>query len=238
VIGSRLVLAALVGLMLTLAGVTDSPPPRPPAPPADAPDFPELMKRVAKEYLAYGRVDDEMRWAPWLCRMPLPGLARFSASGDDATHGCKLYSLFARDHPGYLKVAQTRAAAVGQVLVKQSWAPVEVAASDRTADRGAVDYAKVIHTPPPPGGPKSSFNPGDHFYPYARQGDKLFKADRLAGLFIMAKLDPATPGTDAGWVYGTVTADGKTVTAAGRVESCLKCHQEAPHDRLFGLPGR
>lgn len=53
-------------------------------------------------------------------------------------------------------------------------------------------------------------------------------------LFIMAKLDPKTAGTDQGWVYGTVTPDGKTVTAAGRVESCMKCHQAARHDRLFG----
>jgi hypothetical protein len=52
----------------------------------------------------------------------------------------------------------------------------------------------------------------------------------------MFKLDPKTPGTDEGWVYGTVSADGKQVTSAGRVESCMRCHQKAPHDRLFGLP--
>jgi hypothetical protein len=51
----------------------------------------------------------------------------------------------------------------------------------------------------------------------------------------MFKLEPGTPGTDAGWVYGTVTPDGKQVTSAGRVESCMGCHQDAPHDRLFGL---
>jgi hypothetical protein len=52
----------------------------------------------------------------------------------------------------------------------------------------------------------------------------------------MFKLDPSTPGTDRGWAYGTVTADGKQVTSAGRVESCMRCHRKAPHDRLFGLP--
>jgi hypothetical protein len=55
-----------------------------------------------------------------------------------------------------------------------------------------------------------------------------------ADLFIMFKLAPATPGTDEGWVYGTVKGDGKTVTAAGRLASCMSCHIEAPHDRLFG----
>ena len=52
----------------------------------------------------------------------------------------------------------------------------------------------------------------------------------------MFKTDPQTPGTDEGWVYGTVTPDGQQVTSAGRVESCMMCHQGAPHDRLFGLP--
>jgi hypothetical protein len=47
-------------------------------------------------------------------------------------------------------------------------------------------------------------------------------------------MDPKTPGTDNGWVYGTVTADGKQVTSAGRVKSCMACHQRAPNDRVFG----
>jgi hypothetical protein len=62
----------------------------------------------------------------------------------------------------------------------------------------------------------------------------VYKAAKPAGLFVMMKLDPKTPGTDAGWVYGTLSADGKAVTAAGKVESCMKCHQDAKHDRLFG----
>jgi hypothetical protein len=52
----------------------------------------------------------------------------------------------------------------------------------------------------------------------------------------MFKVDPKTKDTDNGWVYGTVTADGKKVTSSGKVESCMKCHQDAPHDRVFGLP--
>ena len=42
------------------------------------------------------------------------------------------------------------------------------------------------------------------------------------------------PDTDEGWVYGTVSSDGQTVTSAGRVASCMNCHQEAQHGRLFG----
>ena len=51
----------------------------------------------------------------------------------------------------------------------------------------------------------------------------------------MFKAPPRTIGTDNGWVYGTVTSDGKTVTSAGRVATCMNCHKEAKHDRLFGL---
>lgn len=54
-------------------------------------------------------------------------------------------------------------------------------------------------------------------------------------LFIMTKLAPATKDTDEGWIYGTVTPDGKIVTSSGRVESCMKCHIQAKNDRLFGL---
>jgi hypothetical protein len=52
----------------------------------------------------------------------------------------------------------------------------------------------------------------------------------------MFRLDPSTPDTDAGWVYATVTPDGQ-VTSAGRVASCMGCHEtSATHERLFGVP--
>jgi len=53
------------------------------------------------------------------------------------------------------------------------------------------------------------------------------------GVYVMTKVG-AGDGTDAGWIYGTVTADG-TVTSAGKVASCIGCHEGAPHERLFGL---
>ena len=55
------------------------------------------------------------------------------------------------------------------------------------------------------------------------------------GLFIMLKMPPQTVGTDEGWIYGTVTPDGKTVTGSGRMASCMSCHLSAPHGRLFGV---
>ncbi|MCW5823891.1 MAG: cytochrome P460 family protein [Cyanobacteria bacterium TGS_CYA1] len=61
------------------------------------------------------------------------------------------------------------------------------------------------------------------------------KPEKQSSIFIMTKMDPLTKNTDNGWIYGTVTPDGKTVTSAGRVETCMKCHLETKNDRLFGL---
>ena len=52
------------------------------------------------------------------------------------------------------------------------------------------------------------------------------------GLFVMTKV--GGEGTDAGWIYGTIGPEG-TVTSAGLVATCMGCHVDAPHDRLFGL---
>jgi hypothetical protein len=172
--------------------------------------FQEKVKAAAAAYILFGRVDDETRWAPELCRQPLPGQARFSRSSDETTHGQKLYSLFAKNRDAYM-AAPGMAAPVGQVIVKQSWAPEE---------------AKDVKAVP-------EITLGD-FNPYAKRDGKVYKASKLVGLYIMMKLDPKTADTDEGWIYGTVTADGETVTSAGRVESCMKCH-ETKKDRLFGL---
>ena len=57
-----------------------------------------------------------------------------------------------------------------------------------------------------------------------------------AGLFIMFRLDPATPDNDEGWVYATVSPSGR-VTGSGRVASCMGCHEtSAIHERLYGVP--
>jgi hypothetical protein len=119
---------------------------------------------------------------------------------------------------------------VGQVVVKEAWAPEEVpAGTPQTPVRRAARVRR--------GGAVEEVQ--EEFLPYARGADgKFYHAKEKAALFIMLKLEPGTPGTDEGWVYGTVTPDGKRVTAAGRLESCMGCHQDAPHDRLFGVAKR
>jgi hypothetical protein len=76
----------------------------------------------------------------------------------------------------------------------------------------------------------------ESWYPAAEVNGNPAASEKQGGLFIMMKLDPKSPGSDNGWVYGTVTSDGKTVTSAGRVQSCMGCHVSATNDRLFGLP--
>jgi hypothetical protein len=197
--------------------------------PAAAPLLPferELLA-AARDYRSWKRVSDKANWAPTLCRIaPLAG-AQHSRSDDGDTHGRKLYFLFARDADTYVNLpwledtaevlAMTSRQLVGEVVVKQSFVPVEV-------PRDSV--------------PKLAANgPGDRVIPedYAVDGEHAFRTGAAAGLYVMLKLDPGTPGTDQGWVYGTLTADGSKVTAAGRIASCMECHESAPHERLFGM---
>lgn len=162
---------------------------------ANDPAFQKSLLTIASEYQSYGKVDDMSRWAPWLCAAPPPPKARISKSGDEGTHGKKVYYLFAKNRDSYMN---KEPGATGQVIVKESWLPNLAEGVDPTS-------------------------------PAARK--PVSKQD----LFIMFKTDPKTPNTDEGWVYGTVTSDGKTVTSAGRVQSCMGCHTTAPHGRLFGL---
>jgi hypothetical protein len=218
---TRTLLIALVGCGIGLCGTG-----HPGDPPADEASVRRELLEIAANYRTWGRVDDEARWAPELCRMPMPPRAHLSDSTDEQTHGRKLYSLFARDRHAYARLAPGQTVKVGQVVVKQSWVPEEVTGkeADEARTRGPGT--------PTPARPEERT---DGFYPYAVRDGKVFKAVKVSGLFVMMKLDPKTPGTDDGWVYATLTADGKTITAAGRIESCMNCHVQAKGDRLFGL---
>lgn len=220
--------------------------------------FDARLLEIAKEYPRYGRVDDESRWAPELCRLPNPSTARFSQSDDPATHGEKLYFLFAKHRAEYIRLAPKPSATdetpdkatpkvidaesksrpaggtyLGQVVVKEAWKAKEVPADEKP--KPVYEALKKLVDPKAPRDEKENESLRGTYLPYAKKEGKLYKAHEKAGLYIMFQLDPQTADTDEGWVYGTLTADGKTVTSAGRIESCMKCHQEAPHGRLFGL---
>jgi hypothetical protein len=179
------------------------------------PAFAETARQIADTYLSWGRVDDELRWAPSLCRLPMPGVPRPSQSSDSSTHGQKLYSVFAKNRMAYPAGPQT-----GQVVVKQSWLAEQV-------DGGRYDPTHYH--------PDGGWSTADHYYPYALGDGGVFRPGDFAGLYIMWRVDPPTPDTDEGWVYATILPSGE-VTSAGRVSSCMGCHEVATHERLFGVP--
>jgi hypothetical protein len=240
----RWIAALFGGLLLGLAGCTQGQPGSAPAgPAADAAHSPseplsderfhERLLTIAQNYKSFGRVDDKMRWAPLDCAAPGPPELSVSASTDADTHGRKLYAVFAffKEDDGYIKGGQP--SPVNQEIVKESWVPEEVKDDGRPLPPTSRPVEQIapgfsIGQPKPPA--------VEVYLPYARKDGKLYHAAEQADLFIMFKMDPKTPGTDQGWVYGTVTPDGKQVTSAGRVESCMQCHVAAPHDRLFGRP--
>jgi cytochrome c553 len=170
---------------------------------------------IAAGYLEYGRVDDGNRWAPEMCVLS-PSVGRVSGSADGATHGGKLYYLFARDREAYVTKADPQP--VGQVLVKEAWSAAEVKGDPDELPRQLRSDA------------------GGTYELLASRDGKHYRPGEKVGLFILYKDDPGKPDTDAGWVYGTVSPDGQRVLTRGRVSACMSCHETAPQDRLFGLP--
>jgi hypothetical protein len=160
----------------------------------------------------------------------------YSHSADSETHGQKLYSLFVKRKPdgfpgGSYVVKPLNP--VGQVIVKETWIPEPVKDVKVTFLAGSKNQTFTCKRED--GSEISQEIKGD-FLPYGTKGDRSYYTSKKGPLFIMMKLEPAAPGTDIGWVYGVVSSDGKEVQGAGRIASCMSCHKDAPHDRLFGPP--
>ena len=179
------------------------------------------VRNVATGYRTWMRLEDQMRWAPQLCFAPMPAPARFSRAKQDTPHARKLYTLYAKDPVAYgakktsdlIKPPVDKLATFDQVVVKEAWLPERMKQAPK-ADRT-------------PAG-KSGLRP-------IKRGEHWYRADKRAGLFVMMHVaGKPTAATDAGWVYATVTNDGK-VTGAGRMQSCMNCHTKQAN-RLFGLP--
>jgi hypothetical protein len=133
------------------------------------------LEHAARTYASWGRVDDEVRLAPGLCRAPIEPPLRTSTSRDETTHGRKQYYLFARNREAYLH-ARDVDQPEGQIVIKESF------------------YQKTK-------GP----------------------------LFMMMK-------SNGEWTYATASPDGKTITAQGKLPSCMECHEsDRTRDRMFGL---
>lgn len=208
----RTLSVAVLALAAAFAGACAAPAPQPA--PWDA-----TLLDIAREYPHWHRVSDSANFAPTDCRIPAPAGVLRSRSGDEDTHGRKLYFLFAKVPHDYRFLADP--SPVGQAIVKQSWAAVEVPAAS---------VPKLERT-----GPMDRAVPAEYRAETRADGEHWFRTGEQRELFVMLKLDPSTPGTDRGWVYATLAADGSRVLGSGRLESCMKCHTEDTSDRLFGM---
>ena len=190
--------------------------PAPPAAPTDlSPAHTAHLQRAAASHEQWGRVDERPALAPAMCAAPVapadakarPAQLRRSAA-EGGGHGLKLYYLWANDREAYLQHGPNRSRArvpPGFTIVKQAFAA-------EPANSAADPHASVS----------------------LPDGSALV-AGAAAELFVMIKLTAeADATTDAGWIYGTVAPSGR-VTSAGRVASCMRCHERIA-DRLFGLP--
>lgn len=207
----------------TPAAVSSSPPAastsayqRPAGPIANDASLHPALKAIATEHGNFFRADGTW-WSPLDCRAPPPAPSRVSDAPRASEHGQKLYTLLIADFEAYARDTGAHASAdairalkgpsipgVAQAIVKESYEP--------TTDKESKT---------------------DHFIAPVTKDGKTFYAGAPRDLFIMYRPTSTKLDTDAGWLYGTVSPKGD-VTSAGKVASCMRCHADAPHGRLFG----
>lgn len=188
-------------------------------------EFIPIVQSIAARYRReFTIVSPVPKWAPELCSAYAVAMVaprpRMSASADPETHGRKLYYLYASDLAAYIapSVSDDRLILalgdieaeepIGSTLVKQSWDPVRV---------------------------EDVLNEQSPYRRLVKSNNEWYEAGEQRELFVMTKLDPSTPNTDAGWVYATVAPDTHEVTAVGRIASCMECHRANGERRLFGV---
>jgi hypothetical protein len=134
----------------------------------------------------------------------------WSSQSDDAgTHGHKQFFLYASNSEKYVTDSESSKNLANQLLVSRTQNPTPTLRSK------GIEQILV----------KESFLP-------AKDASTLPVPQDL---FMMVQFAKDTPHTDDGWVFAVVTPDHKTVKEFGRIESCMSCHDAAPHGHLFGL---
>ncbi len=129
--------------------------------------------------------------------------------------GRRVYHLYASDAEAYdAHVRDESAVEPGFFLIHESWHARETGVPIERATPASTGARREQAVRGPDG--------------------RLYLPDEPYGLFVMLKEPPGTPGTDDGWVYATVSFDGREVFEVGRIASCMECHATAPHQRLYG----
>ncbi|HEU4338789.1 MAG TPA: cytochrome P460 family protein [Planctomycetota bacterium] len=144
----------------------------------------ELLE-IARRYVGYEKLIDWTHWSPTDCRAPIAELDR-SRSGDDVTHGRKLYYLYARDHDAY-NHGRVQPQPDGQVIVKEAWEPVEV----RKGESYQIEFAE------------------------SGKAHRYFKTGARSSLFIMLKLEGKWVYATVNGDGKTVTSSGQIESCLG-----------------------
>lgn len=199
---------------------------------------------AAASYLQWGGpVDFQLRFGPTLCMIP-PLEPRFSESDPSGPHAEKLYFVHAADARSYAGVDYGSESEGGFLMPDSGW---DLEGRSPSLPEFEGDWSQVLvkeaFAPLLSGGEASElshpFDDSELFVnevlPAERDGEEWVPGD-FVGLYLMLRTSRETPGTDEGWVYATVQADG-AVSAYGQIPSCVACHRRAGPDRMFGLPG-
>ena len=175
---------------------------------ASAPTTTERLREVGREYRSLSRINAAYHWAPTLCVSNVPAPGVISRSPDAATHGRKLYALYARHEGPY---ERGRVQPGDQVFVKESWEPVPVSPEEEAAWK--------------PGWPPEGT---------ARLDGRHYRAGAKKELYVMLRAED--PDADQGWIYAILTPEGVPLLSGGRRSACADCHEKAGPSRVFGFP--
>lgn len=195
-----------------LLGCRASEPKPAPTPAAPAPSAPstELLRAqvqsIARDFETWGALDTTLRVAPTDCRMPrIQSSGPLTISLADTGAHATKLYLLYARDPAAYRGVESGAPQAHQVLVKESFA------------------AEPFEMPGPGKVPDS----------VVRTPQGMFQAGAPTGLFVMLR-DASPEASESAWTYATVDPSG-AISALGRLESCIRCHRDAPHGGLFGL---
>lgn len=182
------------------------------AEPALTPKLELKLRTIATEYTKGELVNPAPLVAPTQCFLP-PTSILYSKAKAKSKHAGKLYYLFAKERQPLAHKEQVKGQPIGQYLVKESWEAIAPSADTKQSSRrkGSRFVSNTV----------------------VRKG-KTLTTGKPADLFIMLKQYWDTPNTDQGWTYAVVSRDAKTIKSAGKIESCISCHEDAEHDRILG----
>jgi len=177
-----------------------------PAPASSDDALREQVQRIARDYPTWGQLNTSLRVAPTDCRRPR-ATSRGALTISFADSGPHSTKLYRlyARDPAAYRGVESGASQAAQVLVKETF----VAEPFSMSGPGEVPEF-VVQTP-----------------------EALFRAGAPAGLFVMQR-DASAGSSESAWTYATVAPSGE-ITAIGRIDSCIRCHVDAPYGGLFGL---